>query len=62
MDETTNNESNYRFKLNQTAKGTLRFEFTVKGDTVEEIKTRTDDLLKLAFNIQGVERLSDIDG
>lgn len=61
MEETSNSDSNYRFKINQTAKGTLRFEFTVKGDTVEEIKTRTDELLKLAFNLQGVERLSDID-
>ena len=48
MEEQQNNESLFRINVKQTAKGFSYYDVTAKGNTIEELKERLEEIIVLA--------------
>jgi len=48
MEQTQTNETNIRINIKHTAKGEPYYEVTAKGNTIEEVSQRLEQVLSLA--------------
>ena len=48
MEETKTNEPKYRISFKETAKGLVYYDFSVRADTIEQLKKDTEEVMKYA--------------